>query len=138
MEVADADGVDVAESDPGHLGHGPRPDAADAQEELLEARRLAEAIQPSAERGRTAQRVGPAPLDPESGCPAAQYERAYLHHLVKSGETLGAMLLSYANVQFYQELMARARAAIEKGQLASFIEEVQRRYAKSDETNGDG
>jgi queuine tRNA-ribosyltransferase len=70
------------------------------------------------------------PLDPESACPAAQYERAYLHHLVKSGETLGAMLLTYANVQFYQELMAHARAAIEQGQFATLIEEVRRRYAK--------
>ena len=69
------------------------------------------------------------PLDPESACPAAQYERAYLHHLVKSGETLGAMLLSYANVQFYQELMARAREAIAQGRFASFAEEVCRRYA---------
>ncbi|HTP37608.1 MAG TPA: tRNA guanosine(34) transglycosylase Tgt, partial [Methyloceanibacter sp.] len=54
-------------------------------------------------------------LDPESSCPAAQYERAYLHHLVRSGEALGAMLLSYANVQFYQELMDRAREAIAVG-----------------------
>ena len=54
---------------------------------------------------------------PESACPAARYERAYLHHLVRSGETLGAMLLSYANVQFYQELMARAREAIATGPL---------------------
>jgi queuine tRNA-ribosyltransferase len=74
----------------------------------------------------------PTPLDPESACPAAQYERAYLHHLVRSGETLGAMLLSYANVQFYQGLMARARAAIEAGSLASLIDNVRRRYAKSD------
>jgi queuine tRNA-ribosyltransferase len=70
----------------------------------------------------------PAPLDPESACPAAQYERAYLHHLVKSGETLGAMLLSYANVQFYQELMARARDAIAQGRFASFAEEIGSRY----------
>ena len=41
------------------------------------------------------------------------------------------MLLSYANVQFYQELMARARQAIEAGSLASFSEELSRRYAKS-------
>ncbi|MGH6832009.1 MAG: tRNA-guanine transglycosylase, partial [Methyloceanibacter sp.] len=76
----------------------------------------------------------PTPLDPESGCPAAQYERAYLHHLVRSGETLGAMLLSYANVQFYQELMARAREAIEAGRFASFTGELRQRYAKpSDE-----
>jgi queuine tRNA-ribosyltransferase len=71
------------------------------------------------------------PLDPESACPAARYERAYLHHLVRSGETLGPMLLSYANVQFYQELMARAREAIEEGRLAGFTAELRRRYAKS-------
>ena len=63
------------------------------------------------------------PLDPESACPAARYERAYLHHLVRSGETLGAMLLSYANVQFYQELMARAREAIAQGRFAAFADE---------------
>jgi queuine tRNA-ribosyltransferase len=50
---------------------------------------------------------------------------------VKSGEVLGAMLLSYANVQFYQELMARARAAIEQGTFAAFAEDVTRRYATS-------
>jgi queuine tRNA-ribosyltransferase len=72
------------------------------------------------------------PLDPQSNCPAAQYERAYLHHLVRSGETLGAMLLSYANVQFYQELMAAARAAIAQGRFAAFAEEVGRRYAASE------
>jgi queuine tRNA-ribosyltransferase len=71
------------------------------------------------------------PLDPDSACPAAQYERAYLHHLVKSGETLGAMLLSYANVQFYQELMARAREAIEQGGFNDFAETVRRRYANA-------
>jgi len=71
----------------------------------------------------------PRPLDPESWCPAAQYERAYLHHLVKSGETLGAMLLTYANVQFYQELMARARDAIAQGRFAAFADDVRRRYA---------
>ena len=75
----------------------------------------------------------PAPLDPESACPAAQYERAYLHHLVKSGETLGAMLLSYANVQFYQELMARAREAIAQGRFASFAEDLRRRYADAND-----
>ena len=73
------------------------------------------------------------PLDPESGCPAAQYERAYLHHLIKSGEMLGAMLVSYANVQFYQELMARARDAIAEGRFAGFVEDVARRYAANDE-----
>ena len=68
------------------------------------------------------------PLDAESACPAAQYSCAYLHHLVKSGETLGAMLLSWANVHFYQELMARAREAIAAGNFAAFAEDVTRRY----------
>jgi queuine tRNA-ribosyltransferase len=53
---------------------------------------------------------------------------------VKSGETLGAMLLSYANVQFYQELMARARAAIAQGSFASFAEDVCRRYATASDS----
>jgi queuine tRNA-ribosyltransferase len=75
----------------------------------------------------------PSPLDAESQCPAAHYERAYLHHLVKSGETLGAMLLSYANVQFYQELMARAREAIAQGRFAAFADDVRRRYAAGDD-----
>lgn len=73
------------------------------------------------------------PLDAESQCPAAQYERAYLHHLVKSGEALGSMLLTYANVQFYQEFMGRAREAIAQGNFAGFAEDVCRRY----DTSGD-
>jgi queuine tRNA-ribosyltransferase len=75
------------------------------------------------------------PLDPESACPAAQYERAYLHHLVKSDEMLGAMLLSYANVQFYQELMARSREAIARGRFASFAKNVGRRYATAKDSD---
>ena len=71
------------------------------------------------------------PLDPESSCPAAQYERAYLHHLVRSNETLGAMLLSFANVAFYQELMAKARAAIAEGRFANVVSDVQLRYASA-------
>ncbi|MGH6734549.1 MAG: tRNA guanosine(34) transglycosylase Tgt [Methyloceanibacter sp.] len=78
----------------------------------------------------------PTPLDAESWCPAAQYERAYLHHLVRSNETLGAMLLTYANVQFYQELMARARDAIIQGRFAAFADDIRRRYADGDEDDG--
>ena len=73
----------------------------------------------------------PSPLDAESSCPAAHYSRAYLHHLVKSGEVLGAMLLSWANVHFYQELMARAREAIDRRAFAAFAEDVTRRYSAS-------
>jgi len=77
------------------------------------------------------------PLDPESACPAAGYERAYLHHLVRSGEMLGAMLLSYSNLQFYQELMGRAREAIAQGCFASFAAEMKRRYAVTREEDED-
>jgi len=76
----------------------------------------------------------PAPLDPTSGCPAARdYSRAYLHHLVKSGEYLGAMLLSWANTAFYQELMAAMRLAMAEGRFASWAEETKRRLAASEE-----
>jgi queuine tRNA-ribosyltransferase len=70
----------------------------------------------------------PRPLDPESACPAARdYSRAYLHHLVKSGEYLGAMLLSWANTWFYQELMAAMRAAIAEGRFAAWAVETRAR-----------
>ena len=63
----------------------------------------------------------PGPLDPKSQCPAARdYSRAYLHHLVKAEEYLAAMLLSWANVAFYQELMAAMRKAIAEGRFAAW------------------
>ena len=73
----------------------------------------------------------PSPLDAASSCPGAAYSRAYLHHLVRSGEILGAMLLSWANVHFYQDLMAKAGEAIQNGAFAAFAEDVKRRYAAS-------
>ncbi len=67
----------------------------------------------------------PRPLDETSGCPAARdYSRAYLHHLVKAREILGAMLVSWANVHFYQDLMARMRNAIREGCFESFAQET--------------
>ncbi|KAB0676698.1 tRNA guanosine(34) transglycosylase Tgt [Aureimonas leprariae] len=55
------------------------------------------------------------PLDEESPCPAARdYSRAYLHHLVRSDEALGAMLLTWNNLAYYQSLMASLRDAIER------------------------
>ncbi len=64
----------------------------------------------------------PQPLDPASDCPAARdYSRAYLHHLVKSGEILGMMLLSWVNLSYYQSLMAGLRAAIAEHRLAGFV-----------------
>jgi queuine tRNA-ribosyltransferase len=69
-----------------------------------------------------------APLDPESSCPAARdYSRAYLHHLIRSGEYLGAMILSWVNTVFYQELMAAMRAAIEEGRFAAWADDTKAR-----------
>ena len=63
----------------------------------------------------------PAPLDPECRCPACTgYSRAYLHHLVRCGEILGAMLLTQHNLRYYADLMAEMRSAIEAGALAQF------------------
>ena len=63
----------------------------------------------------------PRPLDEESPCAAARdYSRAYLHHLVKAGEMLGAILLTTINLAYYQELMRAARAAVVEGQFEAF------------------
>jgi queuine tRNA-ribosyltransferase len=79
----------------------------------------------------------PAPLDPDSACPAARdYARAYLHHLVKAGETLGAMLLTWNNLAYYQQLMADARAAIAAGGYADFAADVARDWRAGDGENG--
>jgi queuine tRNA-ribosyltransferase len=69
------------------------------------------------------------PLDercPCSGC--ASYSRAYLHHLVKSGEILGAMLLTEHNLTFYQQLMQTMREAIAAGSFAAFAAAFRRDY----------
>jgi queuine tRNA-ribosyltransferase len=69
------------------------------------------------------------PLDETSDCPAARdYSRAYLHHLIKSGEILGAMLISWANIAFYQSLMAESRAAIAEGRFAALAARVMAAY----------
>jgi queuine tRNA-ribosyltransferase len=61
----------------------------------------------------------PEPLEPGCTCPACRaFSRAYLHHLIKAGEILGAMLLTWHNLYYYQTLMADARAAIEQGRFA--------------------
>ncbi len=61
------------------------------------------------------------PLDETSDCPASRdYSKAYLHHLVKSGEILGQVLLSWHNVAFFERLMAEMRAAIAAGTFESW------------------
>ena len=75
----------------------------------------------------------PRPLDAESDCPAARdYSRAYLHHLVKSGEMLGAMLLSWANVAYYQRLMRGIREAIAAGRFADHAAELSEDWERGD------
>jgi queuine tRNA-ribosyltransferase len=62
------------------------------------------------------------PLDETSTCPASRdYSRAYLHHLTKSQEMLGQMLLTWNNLSYYQDLMAGARAAIAAGRYADYV-----------------
>ncbi len=63
----------------------------------------------------------PAPLDPECACPACTgHSRAYLHHLTKAGEILGAMLLTAHNLTYYADLMTMLRTAIHAGRLDDF------------------
>jgi queuine tRNA-ribosyltransferase len=74
------------------------------------------------------------PLDEASGCPATRdYSRAYLHHLVKAGEALGAMLLTWNNLAYYQSLMAGARAAIATGNYADYVADAKEGWAKGEE-----
>ena len=70
-------------------------------------------------------------LDPVSSCPAARdYSRAYLHHLVRAGEYLGAMLLSWNNTWFYQELMAAMREAIAEDRFDAWADETRARLRR--------
>ena len=73
------------------------------------------------------------PLDEQSSWPSTRTcARAYLHHLVKSGETLGAMLLSEINVAYYQQLMADIRQAIAQGSFESFRAQTREGWARGD------
>ena len=75
----------------------------------------------------------PRPLDDNCSCPACKdYSRAYLHHLVKSGEILGAMLLTWHNLHYYQELMVGLRKAIYDGQLQTFVTDFETWQNKCD------
>ncbi|MCH9808842.1 MAG: tRNA guanosine(34) transglycosylase Tgt [Alphaproteobacteria bacterium] len=70
------------------------------------------------------------PLDVNSSCPAARdYSRAYLHHLIKSGEMLGSMMVSWINTAFYQDLMAAMRAAIAEGRFEAWRQETRARLS---------
>lgn len=71
------------------------------------------------------------PLDPECGCPTcATWSRAYLHHLVRAGEILGAMLMTEHNIFFYETLMADLRSAIAEQRLKAFADAFRSRYQR--------
>ena len=75
----------------------------------------------------------PRPLDeasPNANC--RRFSRAYLNHLVRNEEILGAMILSEVNLSYYQELMAGMRKAIEQGQLETFVAQTRAQWEKGD------
>ena len=75
----------------------------------------------------------PRPLDEACGCPTcASFQRAYLHHLFRSGEMLGPILLTQHNLHYYQGLMRDLRHAIEKRQFDAFARAFEAEQAKGD------
>ncbi len=71
------------------------------------------------------------PIDERCECPVCStWSRAYLHHLVRSGEILGAMLMTQHNLHFYQSLMSGMRSAIAEGRFAAFAADFRRDYLK--------
>jgi len=71
------------------------------------------------------------PLDESCACPVCgQFSRAYIHHLIRAGEILGAMLMTEHNLSFYQALMADLRAAIGEGGLARFADDFRAAYRR--------
>lgn len=79
-----------------------------------------------------------APLDADCHCPiCGTWTRAYLHHLVRSGEILGAMLMTEHNIWFYETLMADLRGAIAAGTLSAFANDFRVRYGGEKESKRD-
>lgn len=75
----------------------------------------------------------PRPLDETAACPATStYSRAYLHHLVRAGEGLAGMLLTWNNIAYYQSLMQGMRDAIEAGRFDDFYAETKENWARGD------
>ena len=75
----------------------------------------------------------PRPLDEGCTCPACRgYSRAYLHHVVRSDEIIGSMLLTWHNLHYYQTLMQGLRDAIGAGQLAGFVQDFHAMRAEGD------
>jgi len=80
----------------------------------------------------------PRPLDPACGCPAcARHSRAYLHHLFKAEEMLGPMLLTWHNIQYYQDLMRGLRGAILAGRFEEHAAALEAGWKMGDAQPGD-
>ena len=78
-------------------------------------------------------RDDPRPIDEQCGCPACtHHSRAYLHHLIRSEEILGAMLLTWHNLHYYQDIMRGLRGAIEAGSLEPWIAAFESEQALGD------
>jgi queuine tRNA-ribosyltransferase len=79
------------------------------------------------------------PLDPACSCPAcASYSRAYLHHVVKAGEIVASMLLTWHNLTFFQDLMGGLREAVASGRSAAFATSFLADYRTGGEGDGQG
>ncbi|MEQ6247819.1 tRNA guanosine(34) transglycosylase Tgt [Sulfitobacter sp. HNIBRBA3233] len=75
----------------------------------------------------------PRPLDEACGCPACRnYSRAYLHHVTRSKEIIGSMLMTWHNLRYYQDLMAEMRAAIAAGTFRSWQNDFHAGRAQGD------
>ena len=87
---------------------------------------------------RNARHAGdPRPIDEACACPACRgYSRGYIHHLVKSQEILGSMLLTWHNLHYYQSVMAGLRGAIEADGLADFIARFRAERAEDETREG--
>jgi queuine tRNA-ribosyltransferase len=77
------------------------------------------------------------PLDAGCACPACRrYSRAYLRHLLTSGEALGPRMLSLHNLAFYMDLLADVRAALTEGRLRAFVGSWRERYGRRPSSAG--
>jgi queuine tRNA-ribosyltransferase len=75
----------------------------------------------------------PRPLDENCSCPACRnYSRAYLHHVMRAGEMISGMLLTWHNLHYYQDLMAGLRGAIAEGRLDDFVADFHAKRAEGD------
>ncbi|MDR0726787.1 MAG: tRNA guanosine(34) transglycosylase Tgt [Rickettsiales bacterium] len=72
------------------------------------------------------------PLDDKCGCPACKLSRAYINHLIRCNEILGATLLTQHNLWFYQDLMKDIRTSIEQGNFAEFKKSFTAKYTSNE------